>query len=107
MRKWQRKTWPSWVFCAKVQAAALRLVTKLSTPEAFTIAADPGDLKECIAETGFAMETLRDVRSVVVRAVQADDVTLLEAVVMRNGLAKGSTARSMQLSPISPYAFFV
>ena len=58
-------------------------------------------------ETGFAMDDVEETcAQIVVRAVQADDVTLLKAVVKRNGISDGSTARSMQLSPISPYAFF-
>ncbi len=65
--------------------------------DVFIIEIAPEDLNAFMLDTGFALEMFRDLRSDVEQSVEADDVTLLEAVVMRNGLADGNTARSMHM----------
>ncbi len=69
----------------------------IDADDVFIIEADPEDLREFITKTGFALEGFRDLQSDVERTVETEDVTLLEAVVMRNGLAEGSTARSLHM----------
>ena len=65
--------------------------------DVFIIEIAQEDLNAFMLDSGFALEIFRDLRSDVEQSVEADDVTLLEAVVMRNGLADGNTARSMHM----------
>ena len=65
--------------------------------DVFIIEVAPEDLRTFMTQTGFALEIFRDLRSDVVQAVEAEDVTLLEAVVMRNGLADGNTERNLHM----------
>ena len=59
--------------------------------------ADPEDLRNFVAETGFALEGMRDIRSDVEQTVGAEDVLMIEAVVVPNGTADGRTARNLRL----------
>ena len=72
----------------------------IDVDDVFIIEAAPEDLRKFIFETGFALEGFRDLRSDVERTVEAQDVTLLEAVVMRNGLADGNTVRNMHMHAV-------
>ena len=65
--------------------------------DVFIIEVAPEDLRTFMIQTGFALEIFRDLRSDVVRAIEAEDVTLLETVVMRNGLADGNTVRNLHM----------
>ena len=65
--------------------------------DVFIIEVAPADLRTFMIQTGFALEIFRDIRSDVVQTVESEDVTLLEAVVMRNGLADGNTARNLHM----------
>ena len=57
----------------------------------------PEDLAAVMNQTGFALEIFRDLRSDVAQTVEAEDVLLLETVVMRNGLADGNTVRNLNM----------
>ena len=65
--------------------------------DVFIIEVAPEDLRAFMTATGFALEIFRDLRSDVQRTVESEDVTLLEAVVTRNGLAEGTTARDLHM----------
>ena len=65
--------------------------------DVFIIEVAPEDLRTFLTQTGFALEIFRDIRSDVVQTVESEDVTLLEAVVMRNGVAEGNSVRNMHL----------
>ena len=65
--------------------------------DVFIIEVAPEDLRTFLTQTGFALEIFRDIRSDVVQTVESEDVTLLEAVVMRNGVAEGNSARNMHM----------
>lgn len=65
--------------------------------DVFIVEVAPEDLRAFLTRTGFALEIFRDIRSDVVQTVESEDVALLEAVVMRNGLADGNTVRSIHM----------
>ena len=65
--------------------------------DVFIIEVAPEDLRSFMTQTGFALEIFRDLRSDVVQTVEAEDVTLLETVVMRNGLADGNTVQNLHM----------
>ena len=65
--------------------------------DVFIIEVAPEDLRTFLTQTGFALEIFRDIRSDVVQTVESEDVTLLEAVVMRNGVAEGNSVRNMHM----------
>ena len=65
--------------------------------DVFIVEVAPEDLRTFLTRTGFALEIFRDIRSDVVQTVESEDVALLEAVVMRNGLADGNTVRNMHM----------
>ena len=67
--------------------------------DVFIIEVAPEDLRTFLTQTGFALEIFRDIRSDVVQTVESEDVTLLEAVVMRNGVADGNTVRDIHMHP--------
>ena len=69
----------------------------IDAADVFIVEVAPEDLRSFMTTTGFALEIFRDLRSDVVQTVESEDVTLLEAVVMRNGLADGNTARNLRL----------
>ena len=68
--------------------------------DVFIVEVAPEDLRTFMTQTGFALEIFRDLRSDVASAVEAEDVTLLEAVVMRNGLADGNTVRNLRMHTV-------
>ena len=68
--------------------------------DVFIVEVAPEDLRTFMTQTGFALEIFRDLRSDVVQTVEAGDVTLLEAVVMRNGLADGNTVRNLRMHTV-------
>ena len=65
--------------------------------DVFIVEVAPEDLRSFMTQTGFALEIFRDLRSDVVQTVEAEDVTLLETVVMRNGLADGNTVQNLHM----------
>ena len=65
--------------------------------DVFIVEVAPEDLRTFLTRTGFALEIFRDIRSDVVQTVESEEVALLEAVVMRNGLADGNTVRNMHM----------
>ena len=65
--------------------------------DVFIIEVDSEDLRTFMVQTGFVLEIFRDLRSDVVQTVEAGDVTLLEAVVTRNGLAVGNTVHELHI----------
>ena len=67
--------------------------------DVFIVEVAPEDLRAFLTQTGFALEIFRDIRSDVVQTVESEDVTLLEAVVMRNGVADGNTVRNIHMHP--------
>ncbi len=69
----------------------------IDADDVFIVEVAPEDLRAFMITTGFALEIFRDLRSDVAQAVEAEDVTLLEAVVMRNGLADGNTVQNLRL----------
>ena len=71
----------------------------IDVDDVFIIEVASEDLREFLTRTGFALELFRDIRSDVVQTVEAEDVTLLEAVVMRNGLAEGNSVHNLHMHP--------
>ncbi len=69
----------------------------IDTGDVFIIEANPDDLNAFIAETGFTLDVSGDIPSDIDRAVNAEDVVALEAVVVPNGRVDGRTARSLRL----------
>ena len=69
----------------------------IDTGDVFIIEANPDDLNAFIGETGFTFEGSGDIRSDIDKTVNAEDVALLEAVVVPNGRVDGRTARSLRL----------
>ena len=67
--------------------------------DVFIVEVAPEDLRTFLTQTGFALEIFRDLRSDVEQTVESEDVTLLEAVVMRNGVADGNTVRNIHMHP--------
>ena len=65
--------------------------------DVFIVEVAPEDLTTVMNRTGFALEIFRDLRSDVAQTVEAEDVILLETVVMRNGLADGNTVRNLNM----------
>ncbi len=65
--------------------------------DVFIVEVAPEDLRSFMTQTGFALEIFRDLRSDVVQTVESEDVTLLETVVMRNGLADGNTVQNLHM----------
>lgn len=65
--------------------------------DVFIVEAATEDLTAFLNQTGFALEIFRDLRSDVEQTVEAEDVILLETVVMRNGLADGNTVRNLHM----------
>ena len=63
----------------------------------FIIEANPEDLRSFVDETGFRLEGFSNIRSDVDKAVAADDVSLLEAVVVPNGQTDGRNAAGLHL----------
>ncbi len=69
----------------------------IDTGDVFIIEANPDDLNAFIGETGFIFEGSGDIRSNIDKTVNAEDVALLEAVVVPNGRVDGRTVRSLRL----------
>ena len=69
----------------------------IDTDDVFIIEANPNDLNAFIGETGFEFEWSGDIRSDIDKTVNAEDVVILEAVVVPNGRVDGRTARSLRL----------
>ena len=69
----------------------------IDVDDVFIVEVAPEDLRTFMTQTGFALEIFRDLRSDMVQTVEAEDVKLLEAVVMRNGLADGNTVRDLHM----------
>ena len=69
----------------------------IDTGDVFIIEANPEDLRSFVDETGFRLEGFSNIRSDVDKAVAADDVTLLEAVVVPNGQIEGRNAAGLHL----------
>ena len=69
----------------------------IDTGDAFIIEANPNDLNAFIAETGFTLDVSGDIPSDIDKTVNAEDVIVLEAVVVPNGRVDGRTARSLRL----------
>ena len=69
----------------------------IDTDDVFIIEANPNDLNAFIGETGFELEWSGDIRSDIDKTVNAEDVVMLEAVVVPNGRVDGRTARSLRL----------
>ena len=69
----------------------------IDTGDVFIIEANPDDLNAFIGETGFTFDWSGDLRSDIDKTVNAEDVIVLEAVVVPNGRVDGRTARSLRL----------
>ena len=69
----------------------------IDTGDVFVIEANPDDLNAFIAETGFTLDVSGNIPSDIGRTVNAEDVVILEAVVVPNGRVDGRTARSLRL----------
>ena len=69
----------------------------IDTDDVFIIEANPNDLNAFIGETGFEFEWSGDIRSDIDKTVNAEDVVILEAVVVPNGRVDGRSARSLRL----------
>ena len=69
----------------------------IDASDVFIIEANPDDLNAFIAETGFTLDVSGDIPSDIDRTVNAEDVVVLEAVVVPNGRVDGRTARSLRL----------
>ncbi len=69
----------------------------IDTGDLFIIEANPDDLNAFIAETGFTLDVSGDIPSDIGRTVNAEDVVVLEAVVVPNGRVDGRTARSLRM----------
>ena len=69
----------------------------IDTGDIFIIEANPDDLNAFIGETGFTLDWSGDIRSDIDKTVNAEDVIVLEAVVVPNGRVDGRTARSLRL----------
>ena len=69
----------------------------IDTGDVFVIEANPNDLNAFITETGFSLDVSGNVPSDIERTVNAEDVVILEAVVVPNGRVDGRTARSLRL----------
>ena len=69
----------------------------IDTGDVFIIEANPDDLNAFIAETGFTLDVSGDIPSDIGRTVNAEDVVVLEAVVVPNGRVDGRTARSLRM----------
>ncbi len=61
------------------------------------IEANPDDIQAFLRDTGFTLEGSGDLPSDIDRTVNAEDVVIVEAVVVPNGRVDGRTARSLQM----------
>ena len=61
------------------------------------IEADPEDLRAFVEATGFELEGSRDIESEVGQTFDAEDVTVVEAIVSPDSLAQGRSARDLRL----------
>ena len=61
------------------------------------IEANPDDIQEFLRDTGFALEGSGDLSSDISKTVNAEDVVIVEAVVVPNGRVDGRTARSLRM----------
>ena len=94
------KMWRSWgLFTGKGATAPPSSYQIIDVGDVFIVEVAPEDLRTFLTQTGFALEIFRDLRSDVVQTVESEDVTLLEAVVMRNGVADGNTVRDIHMHP--------
>ena len=69
----------------------------IDTGDVFIIEANPDDLNAFIAETGFTLDVSGNIPSDPDETVNAEDVVVLEAVVVPNGRVDGRSARSLRL----------
>ena len=70
----------------------------INAGDVLIVEADPEALRNFIDETGFVLEGMRYIRADFDETVAAEDVLVMEAVVVPNGLADGRTARSLRLN---------
>ena len=71
----------------------------IDTGDVFIIETNPDDLNAFIGETGFTLDWSGDIRSDIDKTVNAEDVIVLEAVVVPNGRVDGRTARTFLACP--------